>query len=329
MKELLSKKSFLFIGVFCAGILLGYFFPRQPHTDAFPSGELRVGAGKYTNALLECEIAQDSIAVPKKNFSKELEEFAEELIASDSVADIAVYYRDLNNGPVISYGYSDSFAPASLLKVPLLIAYLYWSEQQAGLLDEVLFFEKPFDVGYVQEFAPEDRIVVGRSYTVKELLERAVVYSDNQAYMLLYNHMPSRYYTDLFTLLGIDPSVIEDPSKEMTVREYSSFFRILYNTSFLSFADSEYALSLLTQVRFADGLNKGVPKDISIAHKFGERKNAGGMRQFHDCGIVYYPKYPYLLCVMTRGNDTQKLVTAIQEVSAFVYKEVDSEYGRE
>lgn len=312
----------------CVGFAFGYFIPYLP-SKLRTSGEMRVGSGKYTNALLECEIARDSIAVPKKNFSKELEEFVEELITSDTVADIAVYYRDLNNGPVISYNQDDSFAPASLLKVPLLITYLYWDEQQPGLFEEVLFFEKPFDVGYVQEFPPEDRLVVGRSYTIRELLERAVVYSDNQAYMLLYNHMPQRYFSDLFTLLGIDPAVFMDSSKEMTVREYSSFFRILYNVSFLSFVDSEYALSLLTKITFKDGLNVGVPEDIAIAHKFGERKNAEGMRQFHDCGIVYYPKYPYLLCVMTQGENTPELITAIQKVSAFVYKQIDSEYGME
>ena len=69
-----------------------------------------------------------------------------------------------------------------------------------------------------------------------------------------------------------------------------------------------------------------MPSDIQIAHKFGERGIARvgkpEQKQLHDCGIVYYPKRPYLLCVMTRGEDFDKQARIIQDISKIVYTKV-------
>ncbi len=40
----------------------------------------------------------------------------------------------------------------------------------------------------------------------------------------------------------------------------------------------------------------------------------------HDCGIVYYPDSPYLLCVMTRGKDTGQLESIIGKISQITYQ---------
>jgi hypothetical protein len=58
-----------------------------------------------------------------------------------------------------------------------------------------------------------------------------------------------------------------------------------------------------------------------VAHKFGERI-MGDSFQLHDCGIVYYPDNPYLLCVMTKGHDFYKQQTAIQIISKFIYNKI-------
>jgi beta-lactamase class A len=296
--------------------------------DSMKGQEIRTGAGRYTNALLECDLAQDSISSERKNFSPELEAFVKNLKETGEVSEIAIYFRDLNNGPVIGINQSIPFAPASLLKVPLLIAYLQWIEEKPEVLTEKIFYTKPADVGIGQEFPPPDSLVEGRFYSVQELLKRMIQYSDNQSLILLYQHIPPSYEIGLFELLGIDTGILTDSTKRITVQQYSSFFRILYNASFLSFTHSEDALDLLAHISFVDGLRAGVPESIVVAHKFGERKEPNEQQQFHDCGIVYYPKYPYLLCIMTRGDDTQSLINAIKDISAFVYTQVDSQHAR-
>lgn len=326
--------SKLYAGLALLGALLlgvwggSVFFHFEPHMGG--ESELRLGAlnGELTNPLLECEVAENSISARKEDFTPELNAFVEKLKSSAEVDSISVYYRDLNNGPIIGVGQSDNFAPASLLKVPVLISYLKWAEEKPGVLEEKITFTSPVDVGYVQQFAPSVPLEVGKTYTAKELLEIMTKYSDNQALVLLFKRLPPSYQEELYTLLGVDPELITDPTARLTIRQYSIFFRILFNASFLTRVNSEYALDLLTQTSFEDGVRAGVPYPIVVSHKFGERKTADGLQQFHDCGIVYYPKHPYLLCVMTRGNNVDALISSIAKTSDFVYKEIDRQYGK-
>jgi hypothetical protein len=51
--------------------------------------------------------------------------------------------------------------------------------------------------------------------------------------------------------------------------------------------------------------------------------------QLHDCGIVYYPKRPYILCVMTRGEKMDVLPKVIKEISTEVYRNVDEQVRSE
>ncbi|MDQ5950064.1 MAG: beta-lactamase class, partial [Patescibacteria group bacterium] len=244
----------------------------------------------------------------------------------NNVNDISVYVRDLNNGPVIGVDQNFSFAPASLLKVPMLIAYLKWSEDNPKILEEKFEFKKKIDVGYTQQFAPAVPLEEGKTYTAQELLESMIKYSDNQALVLLFERLPRKYQEDLYVLLGVDPKLITDPNARLTTKQYSVFFRILFNSSFLSQKNSEYALKLLSETSFTDGLRSVIPTGITVSHKFGERKTKDGLQQFHDCGIVYYPKHPQLVCVMTKGGSVDDLIKSIREVSGFVYDKIHTQY---
>jgi beta-lactamase class A len=100
--------------------------------------------------------------------------------------------------------------------------------------------------------------------------------------------------------------------------------RILYNASYLEPELSERALTILTEAEFSEGVAKKLPSSVPVAHKFGERLLDNEIKQLHDCGIVYFPQNPYVLCVMTKGQDWEKLAQTIQDVSKMVYDEVNS-----
>jgi beta-lactamase class A len=307
------------------GIGLGYLFLAAE--SGSPTTEVRA-TGSLTNPLLECEMGEDTIGSLKRDITPGLTDLVREYTARPSVADVAVYFRDLNNGPVVGIDEKEVFAPASLLKVPMLIAYLKYAEEKPDALDELVPYNAPIDLGVTQKFPPRNPLSAGTEYTARQLLERMIIESDNQALVLLHQTLPPRYQEELYTLLGVDPALITDPAKTLTVKQYSMFFRILFNASFLSREHSEYALELLAKASYGHGIRSVTPQTIIVASKFGERSLGSELTQFHECAIVYYPNHPYLLCVMTRGADTQELIKVIESIATHVYKEIDAQYGR-
>lgn len=317
------------------GIALGVFlglFTRRAETFA-AIGQVRgaeEGKYRFINPLLECDIAKGVIDTQKTHFGDDLERFMERDPHVLAVADVAVYFRDLNNGPTFGVDINEPFIPASLLKVPVMMAWFAASENDSGALDRMIAFPAkiPSPEPGTQLILPRNPLVPGRIYRAEELIEHAITQSDNQAVALLIEHIPARSIRNLYEVLGVPDAVLDGPDGRLSVKQYSTFFRILFNASYLDHRNSEKALELLSRTEFDRGIVAGVPTSTRVAHKFGE---AGTMdeHQIHDCGIVYYPNHPYLLCIMTRGGEIEELEEAIIAVSRFVYENVDAAYYAE
>jgi beta-lactamase class A len=202
-----------------------------------------------------------------------------------------------------------------------MIAYLKEAEDNPAVLDQVLTNNQKFEADSVN-FAPEITLVPNQKYTVRELISRMIIYSDNLAYTLLNDNMDAQKIIKVYSDLGVDISKGNtDPNGNIvSVKSYSAFFRILFNSSYLDQDMSEYALNILSQTKFSQGLVAGLPPKTLISHKFGERQYLDtGQKQLHDCGIIYLPENPYLICVMTRGQNFPALETTIKDISSMVY----------
>ena len=284
--------------------------------------ETRVlGKYKFINPLLECDSYTPSDALRDKQLRVKLNEFVKEVIHDGRANSISIYYRDLNNGPWVGINEKEVFAPASLLKVPFLIGALKYSETQPGFLQQRIVFHEDAIDDFVANISDE-MIVLGESYTVLDLLERMIIKSDNAAKNLILSELVSAGFTKvLWDDIGMEEPSSSTPENFLTVKEYSSFFRILYNSTYLSKDNSQLALDILSRSNFADGIRAGLPKDILVASKFGERGSLDSdVKQLHECGIVYDGKSPFLLCIMTRGKDWNAQALVIQEVAALVYE---------
>ena len=170
----------------------------------------------------------------------------------------------------------------------------------------------------------------GSAETFREYLRRMIVYSDNQAWdNLLQRINPEKYYR-LFDDMELPrPDLTRGRPYWIGAKDYATFFHILYNASYLRKGYSEEALALLAQTKYQAGLVAGVPQGVEVAHKFGERFRAEDDEiQLHDCGVVYYPKNPYLLCIMTQGKRGANLTGVVKSLSEMIYKEVDAQYKR-
>ncbi|MDD2483287.1 MAG: class A beta-lactamase-related serine hydrolase [Candidatus Shapirobacteria bacterium] len=276
---------------------------------------------QYINPLLECEESNISQDKNLTSLKKEIEFIINQGVTSHKISFGAIYYRDLNNGPWISINANEYFSPASLIKVPVMIAYFKETEKDPNLLQKKITNTKIFDYSQ-QNITPTQILETDKEYTIEDLIERMIIYSDNAAYELLLENIDNSKIFQVYKDLDVDISkASQDPNGNIiTVKDYASFFRILFNSSYLDQDNSEKALSILSKTQYYKGLIAGVPENITIAHKFGERQFLPSReKQLHDCGIVYLPNKPYLLCIMSRSTDFDKAASFIKEVSKTVY----------
>jgi beta-lactamase class A len=328
----MKKTAILIAIIFFA---LGFFANKFYFGKLFQIGpgeveEVRQGGYRFINPLMECETQGETALkkyIPFENRIKE--RVQKEVVEANGNIHLAMYFRNLNNGPWFGINPDENFSPASLLKVPLLMAYMKLSEEDPDVLKKNITYEGAQPGAVPQEIAPKDPIQAGQSYSVEDLLNRMIEFSDNEAMSLLVQNISPNDFNKSYSDLGINIPDVRGPSDFMSVKEYASFFRILYNAAYLDKKTSEKALEMLSKVEYKDGLVAGIDGGISVAHKFGERKveeNGVPLNQLHDCGIIYYEKYPYLLCVMTRGKDFRELSGAIAQTSQIVFSEIKKDY---
>lgn len=300
------------------------------HTSASKAFEFHQGGFPFINPLLECEVEGETVEFKELvSFKKDIEGLVGSLKSKKWIDFSAIYFRDLNNGPWIGISEKKKFSPASLLKVPLMIAYFKEAETNPTILKKTIMFEKP-DKSSFQNIKPSSVMQAGKKYSVEELIRRSIIYSDNDAYLLLLRNLDQKRLISIYTDLGV-PLPIDGTNEDMmTVKEYATFFRVLFNASYLSREMSTKALDLLSKTEFRDGIVAGVPSSIGVVHKFGERdlNDKNTPKQMHDCAIVYYPEHPYLLCIMTRGDSFEYLDDSIKEISALIFRSVDSQFGK-
>ncbi|MGC2063469.1 MAG: serine hydrolase [Thermodesulfovibrionales bacterium] len=279
------------------------------------------------NPLLACDSSPESEEnIELDPLKLAIEKTIQDQIDKRWISDASVYFRRLNSGKWFSVRPVEKFSPASLLKVPLMIAVLREEELRPGFAKTRLKFSGPPISEKIQNFKPSKVLESGKYYTVDELLYRLVVYSDNDADTLLWSSIDPVLLEKTFTELRVPSPYGHQPEDDfLSVEEFATFFRILYNATLLSKDMSEKALDLLARAEFKEGLVEAIPTNVAVAHKFGERVFGSNseIKELHDCGIVYYPVHPYLLCVMTKGSSFQHLDGGIREISHIVYESVN------
>lgn len=289
--------------------------------------ERHEGQNNYINPLLACDVAEDVINNPELiPFKEKIEYFLRTRIDKYKAIKVGVYYRELNDGYWFSIGESEKFIPASMRKVPLMIALLKQAESEPALLERLVTFDLSNDYTANQIIKPSQTLVFGTKYAIKELIYRMIVYSDNNAFTYLTKIVDPVQFDKVYSNLRLqNPRVIKD-DEFLSVQTYESFFRILYNASYVTREASQWALDLLSKSEFKAGLVAGVPPEVKVSHKFGEKSESEDAVQLHDCGIVYYPRHPYLLCVMSKGPNFELLDDVIASISKLTFAEVDRQY---
>lgn len=299
--------------------LAGVTVSRQPaKSESSIAPVLRAGKGEYNyiNPILLCQNYEDGDFPKWAPLKRKIELVTEEARKNGDIISGSVYFRDLQSGQWTGVAEDDLYTPASLLKVPILIAYLKAAEKEPGLFEQTLYYEQ--EPGQTPPLIKDLILTSGRRYSIEDLLRGMIIDSDNSAKNILEGRMNKDFLNEIYSELGIPSPYYGADSYNISTRTYALFFRVLYNATFLSRDMSEKAFDILAGVKFEKGLRAGTPARIPIAHKYGFSVISRGVTrviELSDCGIIYSPDNPYLLCVMARGNDPEVAATYIKEVA--------------
>ena len=242
-----------------------------------------------------------------------------------------LYFETLNNGGSVGINHDLRLMPGSLRKIALLAATLKSVEQgRLRLSDIVEVLDRHLDLalGVQNAVGPLAARGSGQKLTIRQLVEAIAFHSDNTATLALSEKVGYEVYADAMFALGLSWKTWREnfEGNRMTEfpaspYEFAQIFRSLYFSSYLRPRHSQELLDLLGRSEFRDGIPAGLPSGIPAPHKTGDWRYGD---HHHDCGIVYYPDKPYVLCIMTRGMDKASANQMIREISRVVFEYIQS-----
>jgi len=265
---------------------------------------------KYINPIENQPIdsnSQDNSLVLHYDGLKEM--IDNEIVNYNATGKVAFFVQDAKTGAWLGINEREGFRPASLLKVPVMMAILKKVErEEISLKDVITIAPEDIDSQYGNLYEKG----AGTKISIQELLEEMITYSDNTAKNALKRQLSLTELDTVFVHVGIPNPYLGTSGNAVSPRDYTRLLKALYYSTYLSPSLSEKALEFMTDTQQEDLISRGVPTEIQVAHKFGTLTN--GM--LHDCGIIYHPKNPYFLCIMTKDvgfEESEKLIRVISK----------------
>ena len=214
-----------------------------------------------------------------------------------------LYFEYLPTGSNIRVDEDSVSVAASLMKLPVVMDLYKLAEAGTINLEDTVMVEQG-DVDADLEYGDPSGLSAGQTISLRNAARLALHNSDNTAINiikrvikpLLTDETDAIQSLDIaYTLADDEYSAgpLQDKVLKINARSYGSILKCLYFACFLNSADSQEILSYLVGSVGTDRLSSAVPKNVQVAHKVGSAIKAQS-----DCGIIYVPSQPYLLCLM-------------------------------
>lgn len=238
-----------------------------------------------------------------------------------SGADVAVVMHTLDGRTELLIDPDKKFHAASTMKVPIMIELFRQAEAGTLRLDEPMPIKNEFhsivDGSVYQLSVGDDSDTevyahVGKTMTLGALCDAMITVSSNFAANLLIERVGAENVRKTVSRLGADGMLVlrgvEDQkafdkgmNNETTARALEVLMRKIARGQAVSAkADAEMA-AILTRQKFHDAIPAGLPEGTVVGHKTGNITKI-----HHDAAIVYGPR-PYVLVVLVRGIQDQKV----------------------
>ena len=321
------NRILLFVSIFVLGFLACLLLEKTVFLKQKNSQECSKNY-PFVYSGIDCEKV-DEVANQVDDLKENVNKIIDNEKKEGNIIRASVFYRNMNSKRWFGINDLEEYYPASLIKLPVAIAYFKVAELQPDIFNEKLQIptEGEDPENNDQYYKPQNPLVPGNTYSIKEMVDHMLIYSDNAPYSILFDTIKT-INNQVFSDLGVYvPSAEKGGDWSVTSRNFAYIFRTLYNASYLNIKYANEVLDLLSRSQFKQGIVSGIPGDVKVAHKFGEATAMNNETEIHsrilnDCGIVYKPENPYILCVMTEGQDFAKQEKVIQKISKEAYNAI-------
>ncbi|RLC32761.1 hypothetical protein DRH13_01140 [Candidatus Woesebacteria bacterium] len=248
----------------------------------------------------------------------ELDEVAIETISSfkDKTKSLSgvygFYVIRLNSG--VSYGVneSDIFEPASLNKLPVMLAM--YIEAENGNIDlETTYVLKDTDKvsGSGSLYGKPE----GYELTYRDILSYMGKESDNTAANIARNILDKEKIEQAIDIAGMDNTVVVGEDQESTPHDIGTFFEKLWEGNVISKKYRDEMLGYLTDTIYEEWLAAGIPSSTDVAHKYGRE-----IHVVNDAGIVFADE-PFILVLLSKGVVEREADQVFPELSKAIYNQ--------
>jgi beta-lactamase class A len=238
-------------------------------------------------------------------FTNELQAYVNGLGGS-----VGVWVQEPASGRTLGLGQDTRLEAASVIKVPEALYLLHQVDAGTVKLDDQVTLQ-------AQDFMTGTGILyskahAGDQHTYQDLLSDLIRYSDNTAWRAIMRTLGAGSIDAYAASLGAGACHQWDDG--CTARQAGSLLARLAFGRLLSPGSTQLLLGLLESTVFNDRINYYLP-GVTVAHKVGMD---GGV--INDCGIVYAPGSPFVICVFTTTSDPNTGVQAIRDITRAAYR---------
>lgn len=315
----MRKTKYTFIILLAASIILNAVLLFKSRRPEFKNEEKAAATPFYRLVHPSSQIAIDSNVQDSRQIIHYVElkpRIENEIKKYGAENNIGVFLQDVNTGAWLGINERNGFDPASLLKIPIMLAVLKKVELgEMSLKDSLAIAEKDLDENAGELYQKG----AGYQTTAWDFIEEMILSSDNTAKNVLKRQLSDAELNSVFAHIGIPNPYAPSGDSLVTPRGYTRLFKSLYFSTYLPPELSEKALEITTDTEMENLLSAGIPYEIQAAHKYGERPDG-----LSDCGIIYHPQNPYYLCIMTKDLEIPQAKELIVNLSKMVYRFVDN-----
>lgn len=233
---------------------------------------------------------------------------------------LGAFVVEPKTGRYVSVDGDQSFAAASMIKVPVLVKLLAAIDTGDVTTDEKLVLRSDLiggGSGYLQ-WRP-----VGSRVSMKEAMESMIIFSDNTATNLIIDRLGGKDACNRdFSFWGLKHTYISNWLPDLDGTNKTSPYDLVQilarvdKGDLLSEASRKRMLAIMERTRIKTLLPAGLPAGVKISHKTGDIGSLVG-----DCGIITTPEGRRLIaCVqVSRPHNDRRANELIRQVSKVLY----------